>query len=118
MLRSLVAWTAVAVWASSLCAAAPADPPPAEAHATDPRAALVKLLPAGSVGRHRPDLVDGLRLGTTGDAVSEDDPAAVGRPLGVGVEMVRCRQGTREVGDLQRLEIELVDGAQLPAGPE
>ena len=48
MSRSLLALVAAAAALSAnLCAAAPADQP-ADAHAADPRAALVKLLPAGS----------------------------------------------------------------------
>jgi thiol:disulfide interchange protein DsbC len=71
MLRSLVALAAAAALSSSLCAAAPADPPPADPHATDPRAALVKLLPAGSkLEDLKPSPIPGIYEFTQGAEVS------------------------------------------------
>src|SRR6202453_4496190 len=69
MFRSLVALAAVAALGSSLCAAAPADPP--DAHATDPRAALVKLLPAGSkLEDLKPSPIPGIYEFTQGAEIS------------------------------------------------
>src|SRR3984957_6624557 len=69
MSRSLLALAAAAL-SANLCAAAPADQP-ADAHAADPRAALVKLLPAGSkVEDLKPSPIPGIYEFTQGAEVS------------------------------------------------
>jgi len=71
MSRSLLALAAAAAALSAnLCAAAPADQP-ADAHAADPRATLVKLLPAGSkVEDLKPSPIPGIYELTQGADVS------------------------------------------------
>jgi thiol:disulfide interchange protein DsbC len=71
MSRSLLALAAAgAALSANLCAAAPAEQP-ADAHAADPRAALVKLLPAGSkVDDLKPSPIPGIYELTQGADVS------------------------------------------------
>jgi thiol:disulfide interchange protein DsbC len=67
MSRSLLALAAAAALSANLCVAAP----PEDAHAADPRVALVKLLPAGAkVEDLKPSPIPGIYELTQGADVS------------------------------------------------
>jgi thiol:disulfide interchange protein DsbC len=71
MSRCLVALAAAAVLSANLRAATPADQPATDTHATDPRAALVKLLPAGTkLDDLKPSPIPGIYEFTQGADVS------------------------------------------------